>query len=154
MNERLPKNLQKPGLERLVSEVVASRLAKAPVPAAAPQSSPVTKSEGVCFISSDRLLNRGGELLPVAEKALVADAMDCGDGSKLAGGFMEWEKASFRRTVEQAEMAIVLRGELHLTVGAETLKAKSGDMLYLPKGAELIYSAPGKVRIACVNCIQ
>ena len=158
--ERLPGGIDPETLQNVVSQVVAAKMvatarpsASAPSGAAIQPEGPVSQVEGVTFISGERLLGGGAEPVPVDEKVLIADAIDCGDGSKLAGGYMEWEKASFRRTVEQAEMVVVLTGELHLTVGGKTIKGKSGDMIYLPKGVNLIYSAPDKVRLACVNCI-
>lgn len=134
-------------LERLVREVVAAKLSGA-------DSDPsARKVEGVCFVSGRRLLETPAGPVPVAEKVLVAEAIRCGENPPLCGGFMEWEKASFRRSVELPEIEIVIEGELHLTVGGKTLVAKAGDMLYFPKGAEVVYTAPAKVRLACVNCL-
>ena len=152
--KRLPAGVDQENLQTVVSQVVASKmLANSQAAAPVRTEDAVARVDGVCLVSGDRLLSGGDGPVPVAEKVMVADAFDCGDGTKLAGGFMEWEKASFRRTVEQAEMAVVLKGELHLTVGGRTMKVGPGDMLYLPQGANLLYSAPDKVRLACVNCI-
>jgi ethanolamine utilization protein EutQ len=150
MKERLPAGVAFQELERLVRAAVAARL-EGSTPGA-PQH--VSGADGVCFISGARLLEGGSGPVPVAEKVLVAEAIRCGDDVKLAGGFMEWQKASFNRTVEFPEIAIVIEGELHLAIGGNTLVAKPGDMVYFPKGAQLVYSAPGRVRVACVNCIR
>jgi ethanolamine utilization protein EutQ len=155
LSRRMPPGVDAENLQAVVSQVVAAKMSAKPTaaPAQVQTEGPVAKLDGVTFVSGERLLKGGAEPVPVDEKVLIADAIDCGDDSKLAGGYMEWEKASFRRSVEQAEMAIVLEGELHLTVGGKVIKGKAGDMLYLPKGANLIYSAPDKVRLACVNCV-
>ena len=134
-------------VERLVREVVAAKL-----DGSGPEPSP-RMVEGVCFVSGRRLLDTPAGPVPVAEKVLVAEAIRCGDSPPLAGGFMEWEKASFGRNVESPEIGVVLEGELHLTVGGKTLVAKAGDMLFFPKGAQVVYTAPAKVRLACVNCL-
>jgi ethanolamine utilization protein EutQ len=144
LKSRMASGVEPGKLEHLVREVVSARLAG---PAA------VSRVEGVCFISGSRLLDSGAGLVPVAEKALVSEVIRCGEDHKLAGGYMEWEKASFSRTVEFPEIGIVIEGELHLTVGGKTLIGKPGDMVYFPKGAQVVYSAPARVRIACVNCI-
>jgi ethanolamine utilization protein EutQ len=150
MKERLPSGVAAQELERLVRAAVASRLEGSGRLETAPQ---VSCTNGVCFISGARLLEGGSGPVPVAEKALVAEAIRCGDGVQLAGGYMEWQQASFSRTVELPEIGVVIEGELHLTVGGKTLVAKAGDMVYFPKGAQVVYRAPGRVRIACVNCI-
>jgi ethanolamine utilization protein EutQ len=154
MKERLPAGVAAQELERLVRSAVAARLGGAGLSAAPEAPQHVSCADGVCFISGARLLKGGSGPVPVAEKALVAEAIRCGDDVKLAGGYMEWQKATFNRTVEFPEIGIVIEGELHLAAGGKTLVAKAGDMVYLPQGAQVVYSAPGRVRVACVNCIR
>jgi ethanolamine utilization protein EutQ len=154
MKARLGAGVAADELERLVREVVASRMAGASAAASTEAGQAVACIDGVCFISGARLLQSGSGPVPVEGKALVADAIRCGETYKLAGGYMDWQKASFSRTVEYPEIGIVLEGELQLSVGGKTLTAKPGDMVYFPKGAQIVYSASAKVRIACVNCID
>ncbi len=155
MKRRLPKEVPAEHLERLIRDVVAARLAApGPKTTVAAEDPTAPCADGVCFVNGARLLEGGASPIPVSEKALVADAIRCGGNIKLCGGYMEWEKTSFSREVEFPEIGIVVSGELNLTVGAKTLNAKPGDMVYFPKGAKVVYSAPGKVRIACVNCIE
>ena len=134
-------------LERLVREAVSAKFAEAGSGQTLPQPG------GVCFVSGERLLETPAGPVPVAEKVLVAEAIRSGESPPLAGGYMEWAKASFDRNVEYPEIAIVIEGELHLTVGGKTMVAKAGDMLYFPKGVQVVYTAPAKVRLACVNCL-
>ncbi len=154
MKQRLPQEVPAEHLERLIRDVVAARVAGSgsgrPVSGQDPGA---LCADGVCFVNGARLLESGASLIPVSEKVLVADAIRCGENVKLCGGLMEWEKAEFSREVEFPEIGVVISGELTLTVGAKKLTAKPGDMVYFPKGARVVYSAPGKVRIACVNCI-
>jgi ethanolamine utilization protein EutQ len=154
MSERLGSGVEAEELERLVREVVASRFAGNAAVVAAEAGESVACMDGVCFISGARLLESGSGPVPIEGKALVADAIRGGENYKLAGGFMDWQKASFSRTMEYPEIGIVLEGELQLTVGGKTLTARPGDMLYFPKGAQVVYNAPARVRIACVNCID
>ena len=154
MKERLPAGTAAKDLEALVRAAVAARLSGNGRPADA-STAPAVFTDGVCFVSGTRLLGgNSGSPAPVPEAAIVADALHCGMDSKLAAGFMEWEKASFNRTVEFPEVAIVLEGELHLTVGGRNLVAKPGDMVYFRKGVQVAYTAPARVRIACVNCTK
>lgn len=154
MKERLGPGVAAEHLERLVREVVAARLAGNTAAAASEAGQAVASVNGVCFVSGARLLEGGSGPVPVEGKVLVADAIRCGENYKLAGGFMDWQKASFSRTVEFPEIGVVIEGELQLTVGGKTLTAKPGDMVYFPKGAQVVYSAPARVRIACINCIE
>lgn len=148
--ERLPAGVDPAELEALVRGAVTARLGAEGVPAA----SPVPAARGVLFIRGARLLAEASGPVPVPEKAIVAEALYGGEEVKLAGGFMEWENASFRRRVETAEIEVVLEGELRLTVDNERIEARAGDMLYLAPGTEVAYEAAGRVRIACVNGLR
>jgi ethanolamine utilization protein EutQ len=155
MKDRLPAGAAASDLEALVRSAVAARISGNGRPAAAEGgTAPTGAPDGVSFVSGARLLTDAGTPAPVPEAAIVADALRCGMESKLAAGYMEWQKAGFTRTVEFPEVAVVLEGELHLTVGGRGLTAKPGDMLYFRKGVQVAYSAPGRVRIACVNCTK
>jgi ethanolamine utilization protein EutQ len=153
LKSRMPSGVEPGKLEHLVREVVSARLAGPAAVSPATADPSVSRVEGVCFISGSRLHDSGAGPVPVAEKALVSEVIRCGEDHKLAGGYMEWEKASFSRTVEFPEIGIVIEGELHLTVGGKTLVGKPGDMVYFPKGAQVTYSTPARVKLACVNCI-
>lgn len=145
IESRLPASLAGTELEQLVRDVVFARLGED-----ASGDGAETRIGGVCLINGSRLLQGGAGPVPVDEKVLLADAV-AGEDSGLVGGYMEWEKASFRRTVECPEISVVVDGELHLTVGGRTLVGKAGDMIYFPKGVNVLYSTPSKVRMACVN---
>lgn len=156
MQERLPAGTPAKDLEALVRSAVAARLSGSGRPAAAePGAAPAAPPDGVCFVSGARLLGGdAGSPSPVPEAAIVADAVRCGMESRLAAGYMEWQKASFTRTVEFPEVAVVLEGELHLAVGGRTIVAKPGDMVYFRKGVQVGYTAPARVKLACVNCTK
>jgi ethanolamine utilization protein EutQ len=157
LKDRMPAGGKAADLEALVRSAVAARLSGAARPAAA-VSGPASPApaDGVCLVSGQRLQagEGGSPPLPVPEAAIVADAVRCGMESNLAAGYMEWQKAAFTRTVEFPEVAVVLEGELHLAVGGRTLVARPGDMLYFRKGVQVGYTAPARVKIACVNCTK
>ncbi len=154
MRTRLPSNVAPEVLEKLVREVVRGKRAGS-AQAEAPKAQPAALKElqGVCFIDNDRLLSGQDGPQPVPGQVIMAEAIGAAEQVKMSGGYMQWEKSSFSRTVECVEICVVIEGKLHLTVGGETLVGKPGDMIYLPKGAQVLYSAPDKVKLACVNCV-
>lgn len=153
LNSRLPAGTNKQHLEQIVRDVAAAKLGGGSGSGNGGGAAG-KPSHGVCLVEGDRLMQSAEGKVPVDEKVLLADAIQCSEGFNMAGGYMQWEKASFRRTVEQSEISVVLEGELHLTVGGKTIIGRRGDMIFFPQGAKVIYSTPGKVRLACVNCIQ
>ena len=153
LKARLPAGTSAERLEAVIREVVSSKLGPGAAPKATAVTTPAGAAQGVHFIDHQRLLESGSGPIPVEETMIVAQAIGGQAEEKLAGGFMVWEKASFTRQVEQPEIAVVVEGELHLDVDGNTLVGKPGDMVYFPKGAVVAYSAPKRVKLACVNCI-
>lgn len=149
MRDKLPSGANSAVVERLVREAVASKLTQGSQ-YAAPSATPVADEAGVRFIDSAKLLKQSGQV-PVPGKAVLAEALGRAGESKLAACYLAWERASFSRVMEAPEVGVVIDGELHLTVGGQTMIGKPGDMIYLPKGAKVIYSTPSKVTLACVN---
>jgi len=141
-------------LENLVRQVATAHLSESSSPIKNNPDQAVTRQGGVCFIKGNMIPSELSGSIPVDEKVTVMDAFKCSDDSTLAGGYMEWSKASFNRMVDQNEINIVLEGELNLSVDGQTSVVKQGDMVYLPRGTEVLYSAPGRVKLACVNSLN
>ena len=153
LKTRLPAGNSMAKLETIVREVVYAKMGEGADLSAMKTSGDKGSGQGVRFIDHERLVK--GDTVPVStdEKMVVAEAIGAAAGDKLAGGYLIWEKTSFTRTVEQPEIAVIVEGELHLEADGQSLVGKPGDMLYLPKGAVVGYSAPDRVKLACVNCI-
>ena len=154
LRSRLPSHVEASTLEAMVRDTIKARLShpnpsEKPAAMESPFPEALQIAAGVRLISGNKLLGSSQGNAP--GQVGMAEAMGAADGGQLAAGYIQWEKSSFNRTVESPEVCIVIEGELQLKVGGETLSANAGDMLYLPKGAEVLYSAPGKVRLACVN---
>lgn len=152
----LPAGVDSAELERLVCEAVTARLGIAPPgPAAHPGPSGdfAPSPGGVRFLDFSRLAREASGPVAVAEKVFLAEALADDAGARLAGGHMAWEKASFSRTVERPEIAVVIEGELLLTADGQTRTGRPGDMFYFPPGAAVVYSTPSRVHLACVNSL-
>jgi len=143
---KLPPGADHGKVERLVREAIEARISAATASAALP--------EGVVFIESGKALGQGAGSVPAQDRAVLTEVLGAPGGSRLAAGYLVWEGASFNRVVEAPEVAIVIEGELHLTVGGQALIGRPGDMVYLPQGAKVMYSAPSRVKLACVNGVS
>lgn len=154
IKDRLPLDVTPSELETLVRQVAKAHLSEPSPPKKHNPDQTVTQLGGVCFIKGNMIPGELSGPIPVEEKVRVADAFKCSEDSTLAGGYMEWSKASFNRTVDQDEVNIVIHGELHLSVDGETSVVEQGDMVYLPRGTKVVYSAPGRVKLACVNSVK
>ena len=81
----------------------------------------------------------------------IVDVITPRDGSPMGGGYLQWNALSFPWRLTYAEVDVVLEGELHITSGGQTVVGKPGDMLFIPKDTDVIFSSPGHVRFAYVT---
>lgn len=81
----------------------------------------------------------------------IVDVITPADGSPMGGGYLEWNALSFPWRLTYAEIDVVLEGELHITSGGRTVVGKPGDMLFIPKDTDVIFSSPGHVRFVYVT---
>ena len=80
----------------------------------------------------------------------LTDLVTDQDGSSMAAGFMQWENAFFPWTLNYDEIDMVLEGELHVRHEGETLIAKAGDVMFIPKGSSIEFGTPTRVRFLYV----
>ena len=80
----------------------------------------------------------------------LTDLVTAQDGSSMAAGFMQWDNAFFPWTLNYDEIDMVLEGELHVRHQGETLIAKAGDVMFIPKGSSIEFGTPSTVRFLYV----
>ena len=80
----------------------------------------------------------------------LTDLVTDQDGSSMAAGFMQWDNAFFPWTLNYDEIDMVLEGELHVRHQGETLIAKAGDVMFIPKGASIEFGTLSTVRFLYV----
>lgn len=153
---RLPPGVDPGAAERVVREVAAARLcgqscAPSGASGLAGADRGPSPGSGVRLIRGAEALGPGPATIPAGDRAQLAEVL-CGPGETgLAAGFLAWEGTSFSRRVECSEVAVVVEGELHLTVDGRTLVARSGDLVCLPSGTEAVFGAAARVKLACVT---
>lgn len=80
----------------------------------------------------------------------LTDLVTGQDGSSMAAGFMQWDNAFFPWTLNYDEIDMVLDGELHVRHEGETMIAKAGDVMFIPKGSSIEFGTPSTVRFLYV----
>lgn len=73
-----------------------------------------------------------------------------GDDGSMAAGFMQWENAFFPWTLNYDEIDMVLEGELHVRHEGETMIAKAGDVMFIPKGSSIEFGTTSSVKFLYV----
>lgn len=61
------------------------------------------------------------------------------DGSPMGAGFMRFENGSFPWTLNYDEIEYVIAGELEIRVGEASYFGQPGDVLFIPRGAQILF---------------
>ena len=151
LQSRLPAGVSAEQLSAVVRDVVAERLAA--LAAGGPAGTAAAAGGGVRvrLIPVSQALRAPSPAPGVDGQATLAELLAPEAGGGLAAGVLAWEKAAFERTVEQDEVDIVVAGELQVECDGQTLSGGPGDLVFLPRGAEVVYRSDGSVQLVCVN---
>ena len=80
----------------------------------------------------------------------LKDVVVTQDRSPMGAGYMSLDKGEMQWTLSYDEIDIVLEGELVITRGSEQVRAKTGDVIYIPKGSSITFGTPNWTRFVYV----
>ena len=82
----------------------------------------------------------------------LTDLVTAEHGSPMAAGIMSWSREdSFPWKLEYDEIDLVLEGVLHIGIQGRTVEGRAGDVLYLPKGSQIVFGTPSRTRVFYVT---
>jgi len=78
---------------------------------------------------------------PPGQKVGLVDVIDARVGN-LASGFMTFDHARLPWLLNYDEVDYVIEGDFVLEVEGKVFRAVAGDVLYIPKGSQVVFSSP------------
>ena len=135
-------DVDKSALEKLVRQVLLEKLGGAPA-----HERPA--DHGVRSVAVPRLEVREEDRLDTGksgDKVWTRDLFSLEEAPRLGCGLMVMEQATFPWKLTYDEMDYVIDGRLDILVGGETVSAGPGEVVHIPRGSEIQFSAKGKVR--------
>lgn len=78
---------------------------------------------------------------PPGQKVGLVDVIDSRVGN-LASGFMTFDHSKLPWLLNYDEVDYVIEGEFVLEVEGQVFYAKQGDVIYIPKGSQVVFSSP------------
>ena len=135
-------DIDKNALEKLVRQVLLEKLRGTPAP-----EHPA--AHGVRSVAVPRLEVREADRLDTGrsgDRVWTRDLFSLEEAPRLGCGLMVMEKTTFPWTLTYDEMDYVIDGRLDILVGGETVSAGPGEVIHIPKGSQIQFSARGKVR--------
>ncbi len=82
----------------------------------------------------------------VANQVGLVDLINQADGSQIAAGMMAWDNCFFPWTLNYDEVDYIIEGELHIRCGGQTVVAKAGDVLFIPRNSTIEFGTPSHVK--------
>jgi ethanolamine utilization protein EutQ len=92
----------------------------------------------------------GAGLATPGTNVRLKDVITSNDGSSMAAGYMALDQGEFPWTLTYDEVDIVLEGELVITRGDIAVHGRPGDVIFIPKGSNISFGTPDKVRFIYV----
>ena len=80
------------------------------------------------------------------DRVWTRDLFSLEEAPRLGCGLMVMEKTTFPWKLTYDEMDYIIEGRLDILVGGETISAGPGEVIHIPRGSEIQFSAKGKVR--------
>lgn len=82
----------------------------------------------------------------------LKDVVTAADRSPMGAGFMAWRREdSFPWTLDYDEVDLVLEGTLEIGIDGRTVRAREGDVVFIPKGSQIVFGTPHRVRVFYVT---
>ncbi len=82
----------------------------------------------------------------------LLDVISSAQGAPMTAGIMSFASAdAFAWRLTYDEIDLVLEGVLHITIGGRVIEGRAGDVLYVPKGSDIIFGTPHRTRVFYVT---
>jgi ethanolamine utilization protein EutQ len=82
----------------------------------------------------------------------LADVVTGKDRSPMTAGFMRWShEDAFPWRLDYDEIDYVIEGVLHVQIAGRTVEGRAGDVVYIPKGSQIIFGTPNRVHLFYVT---
>lgn len=75
------------------------------------------------------------------QKVGLVDVITAREGN-LCSGFMTFDHSSFPWFLNYDEVDYIIEGEFVLEVEGKVFRARAGDVVYIPKGSQVVFSSP------------
>lgn len=84
-------------------------------------------------------------------KVYTHDVLSLTESPRLGAGIMVMEKTTFPWELNYDEIDYVIKGSLTIYYGETAVTAKEGEMILIPKGSKILFSAPDFARFLYVT---
>ncbi len=134
--------------EQLLKEIITKVVAELKI-----QDEAVIKHKdesGVIAVKTHRVLPKPFDTGKVGDKVFLTDILTFEESPRLGCGIMEMEQSAFKWTLNYDEIDYIIEGELEIIINGNTIRGGKGDIIFIPKNSNIIFSAPEFARFLYV----
>jgi ethanolamine utilization protein EutQ len=85
------------------------------------------------------------------DRVFLKDLVSLEESPRLMFGVMEMDRSAFDWTLNYDEVDYIIEGRLEIKIDGRTVAADKGEVIFIPKGSSIAFSAPGFTRFMYVT---
>ena len=102
---------------------------------------PACSNPRALHVRGDQVVIKPFEEAPPGQKIGLTDVVTAREGN-LCAGFMTFDHSELPWFLNYDEADYIIEGDFMLKVGEQLFQAKAGDVVYIPKGSQVVFSSP------------
>lgn len=102
---------------------------------------PACPNPQALHVRGDQVVIQPFEQAPPGQRIGLTDVVTAKEGN-LCAGFMTFEQSELPWFLNYDEADYIVEGDFRLKVGNQVFTAKAGDVVYIPKGSQVVFSSP------------
>ena len=142
MNQITPE-----ALEEIIRKVVAEQLGQSTINTGFEK---YVDESGVAVIKASTVKCKPFDTGNPADKVFITDILDLEESPRLGCGMMEIHQTTFDWTLEYDEVDYIVEGTLKIIIDGREVVGRVGDVIFIPKGSTIQFSAPDFARFMFV----
>lgn len=136
-------NISKTDLEKVVRQLITEQLANQ----SNNKDGLVALNLPIINVTEDDRLDTG----IATDHVYTKDLLTLSESPRLGCGLMVMEQTTFKWHLDYDEIDYVIEGELSVIGPHETVTAKAGEVIFIPKGSQIQFSVAEKARFLYVT---
>jgi len=137
-------------LEEMVRKVLGEILAEKSGCCCSAEKDRHVDQSGIISIKLPRIRPEPFNTGKPGDKVFLSDLVSLEESPRLGFGVMEMDHSSFDWTLNYDEVDYVIDGRLEIIKDGRTIAADKGEIVFIPKGSSITFSAPEFTRFMYV----
>ncbi|GAA4649460.1 cupin domain-containing protein [Kistimonas scapharcae] len=134
-------------LEQIIRKVVAEQMAQQ---ITKPEFDKHVDASGVAVVKAATVKCKPFDTGKPGDKVFITDLLELSESPRLGCGMMEMDKTTFDWTLEYDEVDYIIEGTLKVIIDGREVVGHAGDVIFIPKGSKIQFSAPDFARFLFV----